>query len=52
MLFRSNGSPEITEWNESVVRQLVDTVKVLSANRIRVYLRGGMESEQILKNIR
>ena len=48
----NNGSPEITEWNESVVRQLVDTVKVLSANRIRVYLRGGMESEQILKNIR
>ena len=48
----NNGSPEITEWNESVIRQLVDTVKVLSANRIRVYLRGGMESEQILKNIR
>ena len=48
----NNGSPEITEWNESVVRQLVDTVKVLSANRIRVYLRGGMESEQILKDIR
>ena len=48
----NSGSPEITEWNESVVRQLVDTVKVLSANRIRVYLRGGMESEQILKDIR
>ena len=48
----NSGSPEITEWNESVVRQLVDTVKVLSANRIRVYLRGGMESEQTLKDIR
>ena len=48
----NSGSPEITEWNESVVRQLVDTVKVLSANRIRVYLRGGMESEQVLADIR
>ena len=48
----NSGSPEITEWNESVVRQLVDTVKVLSADRIRVYLRGGMEIEQTLKDIR
>ncbi len=48
----NSGSPEITEWNESVIRQLVDTVKVLSANRIRVYLRGSMESEQVLGDIR
>ena len=40
------GSAEITEWDESVIRQLVDTVKVLSADRIRVCLRGGMEVEQ------
>ena len=43
------GSAEITEWDESVIRQLVDTVKVLSADRIRVYLRGGMEIEQTLE---
>lgn len=40
------GSAAITEWDESVIRQLVDTVKVLSADRIRVYLRGGAEIEQ------
>ena len=43
------GSSEIREWDESVIRQLVDTVKVLSADRIRVYLRGGMEIEQTLE---
>ncbi len=42
------GSGEFTEWNESLVRQLVDTVKVLSADRIRVCLRGGLEIEQEL----
>jgi len=45
------GSAAITEWDESIIRQLVDTVKVLSANRIRVYLRGGMEIEQELGNV-
>lgn len=44
--FLNTGSAAITEWNESDVRQLVDTVKVLSADRIRVYLRGGIEIEQ------
>ena len=48
----NSGSPEITEWDESMIRQLVDTVTVLSANKIRVYFRGGMESEQVLKDIR
>lgn len=45
----SAGSPEITAWDESMIRQLVDTVKVLSANKIRVYLRGGMEIEQTVE---
>jgi len=44
------GSAEITKWDESVVRQLVDTVKVLSAERICVYLRGGMEIEQKIES--
>lgn len=37
---------EITQWEESVIRQLVDTVKVISKDEIIVYLRGGMEIRQ------
>lgn len=42
-------SSEITEWDESTIRQLVETVTVLSKNRIRVTLRGGTEMEQEIK---
>lgn len=38
-----NASPYITEWNESAVRQLVETVKVLSKDEIAVTLKGGIE---------
>ena len=38
----------ITEWDESLIRQLVDTVKVHSAEIITVYLRGGIEIQQNL----
>ena len=38
----------ITEWDESLIRQLVDTVKVHSAEKITVYLRGGVEIQQNL----
>lgn len=31
-------SPTITEWDESIIRQLVDTVKVVSSEKIIVYL--------------
>ena len=41
-----SASSELTQWDESIIRQLVDTVKVLSPNRIRVYLRSGLEVEQ------
>lgn len=41
-----NASPEMTEWNESQIRQLVESVTVLSKDRIRVTLRGGAEMEQ------
>lgn len=44
----NSGTADITEWDESMIRQLVDTVKVLSPDRIRVYLKGGMEIEQEL----
>ena len=43
-----NGSEEITEWDESMIRQLVDTVKILSESRVRIYLQGGIEVEQEL----
>ena len=42
----TSSSTELTEWNESVIRQLVDTVKVLSKDKIIVYLHGGIEIEQ------
>ena len=44
----NTGSAEIAEWDESIVRQLVDTVKVLSADRISVRLQGGVEIEQVI----
>lgn len=38
------GAPsEIAEWDEALVRQTVETVKVLSAHEILVCLKGGME---------
>lgn len=37
---------EIIEWNESLIRQLVDTVKVVSAEKVIVSLRGGRQIEK------
>lgn len=42
----AKASPELTAWDETLIRQLVDTVKVLSADAIKVYLRGGIEMEE------
>lgn len=36
----------IQEWDESIIRQLVDTVKVLSATKIEVIIRGGLSIVQ------
>lgn len=36
----------LTEWDEEMIRQLVHTVKVISADHIRVYLNDGTEIEQ------
>ena len=44
-----SASSELTQWDESIIRQLVDTVKVLSEDRIKVYLRGGLEVEQEIR---
>ena len=43
-----HGQAEKLEWGETLIRQLVDTVKVVSAEKIVVYLRGGFEIEQEL----
>lgn len=42
----SQEAMELTQWDESLIRQLVDTVKVISAEKIVVCLRGGVEIEQ------
>ena len=36
----------LTRWDEEMIRQLVHTVKVISADHIRVYLNDGAEIEQ------
>jgi len=41
-----NASAELIEWDEPTIRQLIDTVKVVSADEIIVYLRGGVEIRQ------
>ena len=41
-------SANISQWDEALIRQLVDTVKVHSAEKITVYLRGGIEIYQNL----
>lgn len=37
---------ELTQWEESTIRQLVDTVNVLSKDRVLVCLRCGVQIEQ------
>lgn len=39
-------APEQIEWNDSTIRQLVDTVRVLSKDKIEIHLRGGAVIEQ------
>ena len=41
-----NSSAAITTWEESTIRQLVDWVKILSAEEILVCLHGGIEIKQ------
>ena len=42
----NTGAAEITEWDESIIRQLVDTVTVLSKDRSHVRLYDGMSSNK------
>ena len=41
-----NSASTITAWEESTIRQLVDWVKILSAEEILVCLHGGIEIRQ------
>lgn len=43
-------SAEITQWDETVIRGLVDTVKVISKDQIEVHLRGGGVVKQKVGN--
>lgn len=42
----SAGKAEMSTWDESVIRQLVETVKILSKEKILVTLQGGIQIEQ------
>ena len=42
----NTGAAEITELDESIIRQLVDTVTVLSEDRSHVRLYDGMSSNK------
>ena len=44
-----NAAPTITEWNENAVRQTVERVTVLSADEVRVRIKGGAEIKQRLE---
>ena len=44
-----DSSAEITKWDESTIRRLVETVKVLSADEIEVYVKGGIQIRQKIK---
>ena len=39
-------SHRMQQWDEEMIRQLVHTVKVISADHIKVYLYDGMEIDQ------
>ena len=43
-----NADFSLTEYDDALVRQLVDTVKVLSDRKILITFKGGFEMEQTL----
>ncbi len=42
----AGNSPSFSEWQEDIIRQTVHTVKVLSANQVKIYLYNGTEIDQ------
>lgn len=49
LLSLNNDDLSITEWDESIIRQMVETVKVMSKSEIIVTLKGGAEINQRLE---
>ena len=45
----NNSSAEVTEWDEGMIRQMVDYVKVLAEDRVLICLRGGIEVERFVE---
>ena len=45
----NNSSAEVTEWDEGMIRQLVDYGKVLAEDRVLICLRGGIEVERFVE---
>jgi len=43
-----SASPELTEWDDRLIRQLIDTVTILGPDKIRVRLKGGVEVAESL----
>lgn len=41
---------QLTEYNETIIRQVLDTVKVLGAKRLLITFKGGAEVEQAIKS--
>ena len=50
LMVLENSNHHMTEWNEDDIRQLVHTVKVISAERIKVILTDGTEIYQEVHN--
>ena len=44
----NRAAAEITQWDEPIIRGLVDTVKVLSKDQIEVHLKGGTVVKQYM----
>ena len=42
------AEPYITEWNETMIRQLVERVTILSADEVLVRIKGGAEIKQTI----
>lgn len=40
---------DVLEYNDSLVRQTIDTIKVMDANRIIIYFKNGTVHEQLIK---
>lgn len=45
----NNSSAEVTKWDEGMIRQLVDYIKVLAEDRVLICLRGGIEVERFVE---